>query len=291
MSFDYFYGEQSDQFVFYRTPKVFYTDKRFARLSRDARTLYGILLDRVSLSAKNGWFDEEGRVYIICTLNSAMEALSITDKTATKLFVELENFGLIERKRQGQGKPIIIYVKNFIDSEILRVQSRNYSESGTGNNTSQESESFRCNNTNINNTNINNTEFNDTHFILSEREEERRDYTAYFTDSLEIKWLKENNPHDSAIIDEILELIVDTVCTTKQTIRISGDDKPTSVVKSRFMKLDNGHIQFVLACMKENTTKVRSIKSYMLATLYNAPLTISNYYQSLVNNDMATGKI
>ncbi len=286
MSFDYFYGEQSDQFVFYRTPKVFYTDKRFTRLSRDARTLYGILLDRVSLSAKNGWFDENGRVYIICTLNSAMEALGITDKTATKLFVELENFGLIERKRQGQGKPIIIYVKNFIDSENIRVQDRNYYESGIGNNTSQESERFRCSNTDINH-----TDFSNNNFILSEREEERRDYTAYFIDTLEIKWLKENHPMDSAIIDEILELIVDTVCSTNQTIRISGDDKPASVVKSRFMKLDNGHIQFVLACMKENTTKVRSIKSYMLATLYNAPLTISNYYQSLVNNDMATGKI
>ncbi|MCF0127761.1 MAG: replication initiator protein A, partial [Pseudobutyrivibrio sp.] len=97
MSFDYFYGEQSDQFVFYRTPKVFYTDKRFQRLSRDARTLYGILLDRVALSAKNGWRDEQGRVYIYFTLSSAMDALGITDKTATKLFVELEEFGLIER--------------------------------------------------------------------------------------------------------------------------------------------------------------------------------------------------
>lgn len=286
MGFDYFYGEQSDQFVFYRTPKVFYTDKRFARLSRDARTLYGILLDRVSLSKKSGWFDEEGRVYIICTLNSAMQALGITDKTATKLFVELENFGLIERKRQGQGKPIIIYVKNFINSEILRVQNRKDSESGTGKSTSQESENLRCNNTDSNN-----TDFSNTHFILSEREEERRDYTSYFIDTLCIKWLKEQNPFDCGLIDEIFELIVDTVCTTSQTIRISGDDKPANVVKSKFMKLDSSHIQFVLSCMKENTTKVRSIKAYLLAALYNAPLTISNYYQSLVNNDMATGKI
>ena len=84
---------------------------------------------------------------------------------------------------------------------------------------------------------------------------------------------------------------MDTVFTTSQTIRISGDDKPANVVKSKFMKLDSSHIQFVLSCMKENTTKVRSIKAYLLAALYNAPLTISNYYQSLVNNDMATGKI
>ena len=106
-----------------------------------------------------------------------------------------------------------------------------------------------------------------------------------------IKWLKEQNPFDCGLIDEILELIVDTVCTTSQTIRISGDDKPANIVKSKFMKLDSSHIQFVLSCMKENTTKVRSIKAYLLAALYNAPLTISNYYQSLVNIDMATGKI
>ena len=286
MSFDYFYGEQSDQFVFYRTPKVFYTDKRFRRLSRDARTLYGILLDRVSLSAKNGWYDNQGRVYIICTLKSAMEALSITDKTATKLFVELENFGLIERKRQGQGKPIIIYVKNFMDSEFLRLQAQKVSDSEVGETTIQGSEDLRGNKNNSNN-----TEFNNNHFILSEREEERLDYERYFMDQLEINWLKETHHYEAETIDELFNLIVDTVCTTAETIRISGDDKPAGVVKSRFMKLNVEHMQFVLSCLKENTTKVRSIKAYMLATLYNAPLTISNYYQSLVNNDMATGKI
>ena len=286
MSFDYFYGEQSDQFSFYRIPKVFYTDKRFRSLSKDARVLYGILLDRVSLSARNKWFDETGRVYIICTLQSVMQMLGITDKTATKLFVELENFGLIERKRQGQGKPIIIYVKNFIDSDFLRVQSQKDSESEVGIITSQGSENLRSNKTNNNN-----TDFNNTDFILSEREEERRDYETYFMDQLQIKWLKEQYPYERDEIDEIFNLIVDTVCNTAQTIRISGDDKPASVVKSRFMKLDSGHIQFVLSCLKENTTRVRSIKSYLLATLYNAPLTISNYYQALVNSDMAEGLI
>lgn len=286
MSFDYFYGEQSDQFSFYRIPKVFYTDKRFRQLSKDARVLYGILLDRVSLSARNSWRDETGRVYIICTLQSVMQMLGITDKTATKLFVELENLGLIERKRQGQGKPIIIYVKNFIDSDFIRVQSQKDSESEGVKITSLGSENLRCNKTNNNKTNFNNTDF-----ILSEREEERRDYTSFFYDSLQIKWLKETCPYDGSMIDEIFELIVDTVCSTRQTIRISGDDKPANVVKSKFMKLEPDHIQFVLAGMKENTTKVRSIKAYLLAALYNAPLTISNYYQSLVNNDMATGKI
>ena len=129
MNFGYLYGEQSETYSFYRTPKIFYTDSRFRKLSRDARTLYGILLDRVSLSAKNGWLDEQGRVYIICTIQSAMEALGICDRTATKLFNELEEFGLIERKRRGQGKPIIIYVKNFMDMQGVRFQNRELFES------------------------------------------------------------------------------------------------------------------------------------------------------------------
>ncbi|MFR2371649.1 MAG: replication initiator protein A [Anaerobutyricum sp.] len=83
MNFDYFYGEQSEQFTFYRTPKVFFTNDKFRGLSSDAKLLYGILLDRVSLSVRNNWYDEEGRVYIICTLKSIMDALGIADKTAT----------------------------------------------------------------------------------------------------------------------------------------------------------------------------------------------------------------
>lgn len=286
MSFDYFYGEQSEQFVFYRIPKVFYTDSRFRQLSRDARTLYGLLLDRVSLSAKNGWYDEKGRVYIIYTLQSAMSALSISDKTATKLFVELENIGLIERKRQGQGKPIIIYVKNFMDSEFLRLQKSKAYESEDSDATSQGSDILRGNNTDINN-----TKYSDTDFILSEREEERREYRQYLEKQLQLKWLKTQYPEDEAMVDEIFELILDSICTTSEVIRISGDDKPAAVVKSAFMKLNHEHIMFVLDGIKENNTRIKSIKSYLLASLYNAPMTISNYYRARVNNDMATGAL
>ena len=286
MSFDYFYGEQSEQFVFYRIPKVFYTDSRFRQLSRDARTLYGLLLDRVSLSAKNGWYDEKGRVYIIYTLQSAMSALSISDKTATKLFVELENIGLIERKRQGQGKPIIIYVKNFMDSEFLRLQKSKAYESEDSGATSQGSDILRGINTDINN-----TKYSDTDFILSEREEERREYRQYLEKQLQIEWLKTQYPDDEAMIDEIFELILDSICTTSEVIRISGDDKPAAVVKSAFMKLNHEHIMFVLDGIKENNTRIKSIKPYLLASLYNAPMTISNYYRARVNNDMATGAL
>ncbi len=90
-------------------------------------------------------------------------------------------------------------------------------------------------------------------------------------------------------LDEIVEIMVDTVCANKPFIRVSGEDKPAEVVKSRLLKLDSGHIQFVLDCLSENTTKVRNIRQYLLAALYNAPVTISNYYTSLVNHDMYGG--
>ena len=107
--FDYFYGAQAEQFAFYRVPKVLFTNDRFKYLSAEAKTLYGILLDRVPLSAKNGWIDEQGRVYIICTIEEIMEDMNCGNKKAIQLLSDLEDkVGLIERKRQGLGKPNLI---------------------------------------------------------------------------------------------------------------------------------------------------------------------------------------
>ena len=133
MSFDYFYGQQSDLFTFYRVPKVLFTNERFWNISADAKMLYGILLDRMSLSAKNGWIDKNGRVYIIFTIDEAKMALNCAEQKAIKLLSELEKkAGLIERKRQGLGKPNLIYVKNFIsavDSQLFNCENHNSSYS------------------------------------------------------------------------------------------------------------------------------------------------------------------
>lgn len=98
--------------------------------------------------------------------------------------------------------------------------------------------------------------------------------------------LIEDPKMDREQLDEIAELIVDTVCSARKTIRIAGDDFPAEVVKSRFLKLDSSHVQYVMDCMRDNTTYVRNIKKYLLAALYNAPSTINNYYSSLVQHDM-----
>lgn len=106
MTLDYYYGDQAEQFSFYRIPKVLFTDSRFKDISAEAKILYGLLLDRMSLSAKNGWLDQEGRVYIVYTVEDIMDALSCASQKAMKLLNELdEKCGLIERKRQGLGKP------------------------------------------------------------------------------------------------------------------------------------------------------------------------------------------
>ena len=122
------YGQSGEMFSYFRVPQILFRDIKFKDLSTDAKTLYGILLDRMGLSVKNGWLDEQGRVYIIFPVQEVMDALGCADNKATKLFRELEKFGLIERKRRGLGKPNLIYVKNFADPRF-----RNREKNGSGN--------------------------------------------------------------------------------------------------------------------------------------------------------------
>ena len=215
-------------------------------MSTDAKTLYGILLDRMSLSVKNGWLDGQGRVYIIFPVQEVMDALGCADNKATKLFRELENAGLVERKRRGLGKPNLIYVKNFADP---RYRNRDKNDSGTA-----DSE-----------------EGDDT--------DERTQLEEYFSQSLEVDLLLRLCPDEEDAIYQIVDLLVDTCSTKRKMLRIAGDDKPTEVVRSRLKKLNADHIKFVLDSLAENTAPVRNMKQYLLATLYNAPTTMNLYYE------------
>ena len=148
MTLDYFYGQAGELFSFYRIPKALFQEPRFQDLSTDAKTLYGILLDRMSLSVKNGWLDEQNRVFIIFTIEDVKRALCCADNKATKLLRELEEYSLIERKRRGLGKPDLIYVKNF-SSESSNTPYLNHDndDSGTVQNTLQDPAKLRCNKT------------------------------------------------------------------------------------------------------------------------------------------------
>ena len=114
LKLDYFYGGEAEQYSFYRIPKVLFTDQNYSTMTMEARVLYGLLLDRMGLSARNGWLDSCGRVFIYFTLEDAMTQMGFGHNKAVRHFKELEDIGLIERKKQGQGKPTRIYVKNFI---------------------------------------------------------------------------------------------------------------------------------------------------------------------------------
>ena len=292
--YDYFYGAQADQFSFIRIPTVLFSQEQFKNISPEAKVLYGILLKRMDLSAKNGWFDDQGRVYIICTLEEIMETLNCGNQKAVKLMDELEGkIGLIERKRQGLGKPNLIYVKNFIcpvdkvdnssPSHFLKCENHT---SGDVKITLQEVRKSHGSNTDNNDTDNRYTENPIYPGRDADGMAERRSYENYFREAIEFDFLLQQYPYDRETLQEILDLLVDTVCTRREYIRVASDDKPREVVKSRFMKLDSGHIQYVMECLKENTTDVRNIKQYLLAALYNAPGTISSYYSAKVKHDM-----
>ena len=151
-----------------------------------------------------------------------------------------------------------------------------------------------------------NTDLSITHSILSDssrpsvlaaleakrKESDLRDMDEYrelIKENIDYDILLSELPYDHDRLEEILELLVETVCSTKKYIRVAGSDYPAEVVRSRLLKLDMEHIRFVFDCLKENTTKIRNIKQYLLTSLYNAPTTIGNYYSALVQHDLYGG--
>ena len=330
LNLDYYYGGEAEQYNFYRIPKVLFTDAHYSQLSMEAKVLYGLMLDRMGLSVKNTWMDNQGRVYIFFTLEDVISMLNTGHNKAVKLFKELEDIGLIERKKQGQGKPTIIYVKNFIlpsepghapTPEPPSGPQPETSQNGksalpmVGSQAVQTSENRKSKIPETgtqdfpkgerNNTEINHTEINDTDLSIPpltppprrrsaktddrDRMEKMDVYREIIRENIEYDVLVHDNPHYADVIDGYVELMVDTVCGNSPTVRVSKQDMPTEVVRNRFLKIGREHIEYVMDCMKQNTTRIGNIKAYMLSALYNAPITIGQYFTSLVSHDMAQG--
>lgn len=362
LQFDYFRGMEAEQYSFYRVPKTLFTEECFRSLSCEAKVLYGLMLDRMSLSMKNQWFDEENKVYIIFTVEETMELLGCGRQKAIKSIAELDTekgIGLIEKKRLGLGKPNVIYVKNFMirdcpgqeekreirrnaggqggqapgsgEGEFQEVSGsyfQKYENQTSGsmknglpevrksdfqkyeNQTSgsmekgfQEVPKSKPNKTNIIKTDYNETEFSETdidrkkaipsnlflakaHAALAGYDAIRQmdDYRQVIRKNIDYEY------HAREEVDELVELMVEVmVLPDDSVVRVAGTDKPAAVVKNRFMKLDFSHIEYVLSALHGNTTKVGNIKAYLLTTLYNAPLTINNYYNAEVNHDLYGG--
>lgn len=288
MKYDFYYGPEAEQFSFYRIPKVLFEAESVKNISTDAKLLYGLMLDRMQLSAKNKWYDENGRIYIYYTLKQIMKSLGCAKQKAVKLLDELEQDAeLIERERIGLNKPNRIFVKNF-----LSVYTRKYENQTSGSMKIKPQEVRKSYPSNTNNIN---TDFSYIEYIESIMDDDEKDeylsYKEYLLEKIEYEYLVRDHPYKRDVIDEMVELMLEVLCSNQKKIRICGDDKPIALVKSRFMKLDSGHITYVLECMSENTVKVRNIKAYLLSSLYNAPLTIGNYYAAQVNNERANGLI
>ena len=195
----------------------------------------------------------------------------------------------------GQGKPK--QENPVLDSPVLGTPKQEEPEQGNPAQLNTKKSSNQGLNTDLSNTEVSNPiqsnpyedELQAADGMGTDTRSSREIYREIILENIDYRHLVQNNQIDRERLDELVELIVDTVCSARKTIRIAGDDYPAEVVKSRFMKLDSSHIEYVLSSMQENTTYVRNIKKYLLAALYNAPSTISSYYTSLVNHDLYGG--
>lgn len=316
MEFDYYYGDESNQFSFYRIPRQLITGETFKKLSTDAKLLYGLLLDRMGLSVKNGWYDDMGRVFIYYTLDEIQEDLNCGHEKAVRLLAELDTgkkgFGLIERVKQGQGRPTKIYVKRFttraippqpaVPQDIPRLPifgSQDFGKSEVKSSEKQKSRLPVSRSADFRKSDASYIESNQTdpsqlnpsiHPSVSMPSKQnglidRWNCEREVRESIEYAHLcTQFNQED---VDEMVELITDVLCTTRPTIRIGGEDIPTEQARDRFQRLDCGHMEYVFDCLRRNTTQIRNIRAYLLTTLYNAPVTISNYYQASVQHDFS----
>ena len=307
MTFEYFYGRESDLFSFIRVPKALFKEERFKRLSAESKLLYGLLLDRMCLSAENGWLDEKNRVYIVFTIEEVQEELNCGSKKAVAIMKELEECGLIEKKRQGLSKPNLIYVKNFTsgppDGKFKNCQNDN---SGVVEKKTQELSESQSNNTEFNNTDFSDTESNQfsskpirLHWDEGPHTEQNRresmdtteHYKRLIEENISLDILKERYPYERDFLDEITAIILDVVCSSKDKILVGREQKSMNLVKSQFLKLNSMHIEYVLERMNKNTTEITNMRQYLIAVLYNAPMTMDAHYKAMVNHDMAHGLI
>lgn len=324
LKLDYFYGNEAEQFSFYRIPKNLFTDWHYQGVSIEAKVLYGLLLDRAGLSVRNGWMDDEQRIYIYFTQEEAMTAMGCGKDKATRLFRELDQggIGLIERRKQGQGRPARIYVKNFIlplepeppkpdqappdvPQTAEKKQSRPLAEpavqgaektrSGGGKISSQGGVFSVPNNTDRNKTDWNDTDTSSTplppaslrRWSAADRKGQMEAYRTIIRENVSYDILLRDYGCNPEQLDGCVDMMAEVCASAKEMVRVNQEDMPIELVRSRFLKLDMAHIAYVLDYLSQNATPVGNIRGYTLSVLYNAPMSMGHYYAAQVNRDMA----
>lgn len=290
---EYFYGQEAEQYAFFRIPKALFSNPDYAKLSTDAKLLYGLMLDRLELSRHNNWFDGEGRAFIYFKREAIMEQLGVGHNTAAKLIQELEGADLIQRARRGLGMPAMIYVGKFVRGTpgVKKSEKRTNGRPGRGRQEVRNSDVHYMSNK----TERNNTEKS----ILSDpsappsptrpktRRTDKMGYEKILKENIQYDFLLSKRPEDKEIIDGYIDLMAGICSSHRQWIRIASDEKPRADVRRQLLKLNADHIVYVLDSMAATSTPIQNIRQYTLAALYNAPSSIALYTEHKLN----TGEI
>lgn len=308
---NYFTMYDADQFAFIRVPKELMTNPEYKTLSAESKLLYGVLLDRVSLSRKNNWVDELGRVFIIFTRKEIMEIMGAADKKITRLFNELKEKSLVEEKRQGLQKPNLIYVGKFLENVMVNnknrtelngmhincdlLQNRQNNDSGHVKITTPEPSKQRLNNTNINNTDISNTDilFSQSKYVSVEKESKINDGLTEFEKInfyFETKVFSENRESqgDDQIIDDIKMNLLDMYFAPATVV--NGDCKCQELVRAALMRLAPIHIDNIIHKFQNVTERIVNSKAYIQTMLYNESLETNLFMVNQVVIDIADWK-
>jgi len=306
--FNYFYDNENENYLFLQMPKILIKDKKFRELSDSAKILYSLLLERTSLSRKNGWKDSEKRVYIIYTITEIMEDLNCWEQKAVKSMAELKKIGLIRTVRR-MNKPSLIYVMNFADTDlkykikekekdektsILPLSCENHSTEIVKI-TVPELRKSQSNNTNRNNTNFSKTDISiypaqgeseaienkptepETIDMIDTTKKEK--ISEAVADKICLYNLINEYPNKKDKIMELYQSICDVLAGDKtDTIRIAKKQVPIAMVKQVFASLEKAHIMYVLNCLEKNGSNINgNAKGYIITSLFNSIHTIGYY--------------
>ena len=299
MSYEYFYGIESESFSFYRVPRLLVTGEQYRQVSAEAKLLYGLLLDRMGLSARNGWYDGENRVYIYYTVEEICRDLNCGHDKAGKLLAELDSkkgIGLIERVKQGQGRPTRIYVKRFTGEaepdcgQVGQLKNRSHESGKSDVQTSEnpmsghrEIRSADIEKSDANYTDNSYTEFSYNYPSIHQGEyEEKMEETK---SQLDYPLLAESYPNDDP--ESLVELVCEVLCSSMPSIRLGGENLPMTRVKARYRRLRFEHIAYVLDSLRLSESRIHNIKAYLLRALYDAPVTMGPFYSNAMRCDCA----
>ena len=305
VNFSYFYGEESEQFSYFRIPRLLVRSKKFKTLSTDAKLLYGLMLDRMGLSAKHGWYDELGRVYIYYTLDEIQTDLMCGHNKAVRLLAELDTgkdgFGLIERVKQGQGRPAKIYVKKFATTDVPEVplsapisdfpdSEMQTSQKQTSRLPLLGSQDFPKREASYLDNNYPESSYPDPSISPAKppgnggRLIERWSLKESVKNQIEYDTLC--TQYAAEDVDALVELISEVQSSTADAVRLGKEQIPIEIIKERFRQLTQMHVEYVLDCLKNTTTQINNVKAYLLTALYNAPMTMGFFYSAQVRHDL-----